>query len=85
MADVQVKELMQSAVITGITVAAAISWQSFFADVIKVFVPAGDATLYSKFLTAVLTTIVVVILVVLFLQLKKRADRVVERVKKRAR
>jgi len=75
------KEIIHSAIITALTIAAALIWKDVIVAGIELFVPPSEEFLY-KLLGAVVATVIVIAAIVLFVKTESEAEDAYDEVEK---
>lgn len=80
----RIRKVIETAVISAFTLAAALIWRDVIIGFIEFFVPPGEELFY-KLLAAVVATIILVIAIFVVLKTEREADYVLARIKKRSK
>jgi hypothetical protein len=79
----RLKEVIQAAVISTFTIAAALIWKDVIIEFIELFVLPPSGRLFYKFLVAICATVVIVIFISVFLETEHEAESVMIRFKRK--
>ncbi len=75
------KTIIQTAIVTAFTIAAALIWRDAITEIIEQLVPPGEEALY-KVIAAVIATILVIIAIYVLLKTEEEAEYVLKKLKK---
>ena len=80
MSKTSIQSIIQTAIISAFTIAAALIWKDVITDFIDVVLPHQSALLY-KFIAAILATMIVVIAIMVILRTETEAEVVIKRIR----
>ena len=77
-----IKSIVQTAIVSAFTIAAALIWKDVIVDFIDVFVPPARSLWY-KLIAAIIATLLVIIAIYLMLETETEAEELVKRFRNR--
>ncbi len=75
------KTIIQTAIVTAFTIAAALIWRDAIIEIIEQLVPPGEEVFY-KIVAALIATVVAIIAIYLFVKTEEEAEYVLKKLKK---